>query len=219
MPDVTITLKGDLHFNERARNLLAAGLMCPGSSAPLDAMFRQWADFYADWSRRRFANLSRSGGGGEWPPLALSTLLSRRPFGKGQGKRKITDQRALMRAMARGAEAEGITDISTGAASILWDTGQLFGALSTGAQGNITERGGPSITFGIGGPAQHEARGSVRKAVTIGQLAAYHQEGGGHLPARPILVKPPEGDPIYRRMQRAGNAAVAKVLEQAKSES
>jgi len=92
----------------------------------------------------------------------------------------------------------------------------LFGTLTIGAEGNVSERAGPTISFGIGGSAKHQdSKGSVRHAVTLGQLAAYHQAGGGHLPQRQILVKPPDGAPVYRQMQRAGNDAVAKVLARA----
>ena len=245
MSNVRITVRGDLSLLPRFRDLVRRGLAGPGV-APFDAMFAQWSDFYATWSRWRFSRLSKGGGGGEWPPLALSTVLGRRPFAKGKSTKPISTARKNLRALARmvasgqkwdaGADAEfQAASGKRSAASILWDTGQLFTALNIGAAGNITQRRGPAMAFGITGSDMHEppkvdaagklrsarrkttARQAMHSAVTIGQLAAYHQAGGGHLPQRKILVSPPAGDAVYNRFNRAASSALDKALQMARA--
>jgi len=236
-----MTVQYDRDLFARFRDLLQRGIAGGGVPA-FEEMFNQWAGFYGAFVRKRFATLSRSGGGGEWPPLALSTIMGRRPFAKGASTKKISTARASLRATARAFATGGKWDeasdaqfaMHTGkrsAASILWDTGQLVGALNIGAAGNITRREGPSIAFGIGGgdehaaktqqeqPArQHGRRSAVRHMVTMGQLASYHQHGGGHLPKREILVTPPQGDPIYGRFKRAAVDAVKAAFAEAKTQ-
>jgi hypothetical protein len=110
-------------------------------------------------------------------------------------------------------------------ASILMDTGELFGALTVGAAGNISKRVGPSMAFGIGGPDLHGSYASIykregisSKATTIGKIAAYHQNGGtipGRPPKREIVVVPPKGDPIYKQFVAQWNIAAKQLMAEA----
>jgi hypothetical protein len=61
----------DLHV--RLRDQLASA-----TSGPIAEMLNQWATVYLAFARRRFVSLSRSGGSGDWPPLAPETVLRRR---------------------------------------------------------------------------------------------------------------------------------------------
>lgn len=219
MAECAISVRYDPEVFNRFNALKARGFSGPGLP-PVDTMFTQWADFYSNWSRRRYLTLARSGGGGEWPPLAMSTVLARRPFGKGLSKRNMSAKRRSMREIVRIVMRNGGTSQDVGA-SILLDTGQLLTALDIGATGNFVRRSGPSMEFGIGGSEQHQAPKSkkgVRHLATIGQIAAYHQNGGGHLPQRKILVRPPDGDPIYARMARAGAVCIKALWNMAVQE-
>ena len=89
---------------------------------------------------------------------------------------------------------------------ILRDTGMLFGALNMGAEGSVLRREGMSVTYGIGGPAEHGPRGHA----TIGQIANYHQHGGGRLPQRTILVPPPEN--IIQGMLSDARRAIMQIF-------
>ena len=78
--------------------------------------------------------------------------------------------------------------------AILRDTGLLFGALlpvfkdSPGALQKF-ESNELAVVVGYGGPARHSAGNKSGKA-TIADIASFHQNGGPHLPARPIIVSP-----------------------------
>ena len=245
-------------FNQRVQQ----GLQGAGTEPLVEVMFRQWLDFYSTWTKLRFNRLSRSGGGGEWPPLAASTLYARSRqavsrasahyavgntvkvnAGK-ENEREVTvtekmrdshmttarrsASKALQRifdarthgtglerlSQYRRMDARGMAQVAGGAA-ILVDTGALRTALDLTGEGNIHRRRGPTVEYGIGGGAEHKpaAGQTVREFVTIGQLAAYHQAGGGHLPQRRILVKPLYGDPIYARMARTAKDMLQKLWE------
>jgi len=140
----------------------------PGT--PFDDMFRQWGVRYLAFTRRRFNRLSRSGGGG-WPPLAASTIRSRR----GPTRRKARKGSAT-KTTARGS-AKNV--------SILRDTGTLFNALTIGMPGNLYRRFSGGIDVGFGGPSRHK-KGNA----TIRDIAEFHQKGAGNLPRREILVQP-----------------------------
>ena len=104
--EVTITIRGDLEAFRRCQRVIAGGLAAPGC-APFDTMFNQWADYFCTFTRRRFMINSR--GGGDWAPLAVNTILGRRPFAKGKAKAKINGRRQYMRAMVRAAGAASST--------------------------------------------------------------------------------------------------------------
>jgi hypothetical protein len=90
---------------------------------------RMWEARLKGFLQTRFAKQSR--GGGEWPPLAPSTIERRR---KGRG---------------------------TGSAAILRDTGLLFTALQPGtiAPGGLTKHGQLQLEVGYGGSAKHKSGG------------------------------------------------------------
>ncbi|HQU42143.1 MAG TPA: hypothetical protein PK867_05000 [Pirellulales bacterium] len=54
-----------------------------GGNGPIRAALKQWAAIYRGFLQERFDRLSKSGGGGEWAPLARSTIL-RRLAGRGK---------------------------------------------------------------------------------------------------------------------------------------
>ena len=94
-----------------------------------------------------------------------------------------------------------------GNVSILVDTGTLRNALTIGQAGNVTEQQGLTATYGIGGPAGHNS-----DRLTIGKLAAYHQNGGtipGRPPQREILVAPPEE--VMAKLRQHAATAIRKV--------
>lgn len=72
--------------------------------------------------------------------------------------------------------------------TILRDTGTLFAALApiwTAPAGSINEMIEDGVRVGFGGPSSHPSG-----LVTIAQIAAFHQAGGGNLPKREIIVQP-----------------------------
>ncbi len=142
---------------EHLEGQIRSGLSKNGSpSNPVRRAFRQWAFQYLVFTRRRFNTFSR--GGGDWRPLAPSTIKERR---KGRG---------------------------TGMPAILRNTGVLFNALELNATGNIVRYVQNGVQVGIGGPAVHPGG-----RLTIGQIAALHNDGGQkflHPPQRKILADP-----------------------------
>jgi len=187
---VKITLGGMAKF----RQALDAGLA--GASGPVDDMFKQWASRYLGYTRRRFAENSR--GGGDWPPLAPSTVLARayrqtRAYRRAHGGRvRATKEwwklpRWRTAKIGRGVMAQ-IVAISP---SILRDTGILFNALGEGAPGCLVRRRPNGIEVGIAGPAPHSTPNNKSRA-TIAQIAMYHDQGMGNYPRRRIIWPPDE---------------------------
>jgi hypothetical protein len=203
-------------------------------SGPVRTAIRQCGTIYMGAMRERFAANSR--GGGDWPALKPSTVLSRKYKGRASKKalgpqartaHLTDDQRKLFSRTQREAKkrltaqlrASGVKDaakraaalaraqayqavrraggsaltrrqvarnlIAAGNVAILRNTGVLFGALTVGAAGNVREDIRNGIRVGIGGPASHSGG-----KLTIGQLAAMHNNGEGRLPRRPIIVQP-----------------------------
>jgi hypothetical protein len=155
--------------------------------------------------RRRFNLFSR--GGGNWPPLALSTIRARRGAptkqqselrSRGKDRRGRDIALTVARDTRRGG---GIVDAGR-QAQILADTGVLRNALTLNQTGNVSARIKGGVRYAIGGGAMHGGkapRPSTRKrsvpagaitTTTIGQLAQWHDEGAGRLPQRKILVPP-----------------------------
>jgi len=96
-----------------------------------------------------------SRGGGNWPPLSPLTLARRR-----KGK--------------RGNKA-----------SILYDTGILFGALSIGTRGNFFKKIPYGVQVGFSKTTKHKGN-----STTIRDIAIIHDLGKGKMPKREILVEP-----------------------------
>ncbi len=138
---------------------VVATKMAPGSHPAIDAMCNQWGKRYEGFARRRFTRLSR--GGGEWPPLAPSTIKRRRA---GKGKKRSDLTRAV---------------------AILRDKGVLFSAMQIGTIGNQFHRIPMGVRYGFSRiPHSAGNRSSLQK------IAGYHQTGAGNLPRRTIVVAP-----------------------------
>lgn len=131
-----------------------------GGAGPIRNALRVWAAMYRGFAQERFKRASR--GGGEWPALKEATVKRRR-----RGRRKSKASRA----------------------SILWDTGTLVGALMPrfgGVPGQLQE----DIPFGVRVGYGRDLHPRTNGAVTVQDLAAWHQTGAGNLPAREIIVEP-----------------------------
>ena len=165
----------------------------------VEDMFTQWATRYSAFVRRRFNDFGR--GGGDWAPLALSTVRARKK-GKRNTSSKAGGARSQRSFVARDTK-RGLLVASPGAYQILRNTGSLFGALTIGARGNLTQRGPGTITFGIEG-------GSTGTGPTLGQIAKWHDQGAGRLPQRRILVPP--NQQTVRGMANDAKTAATKII-------
>lgn len=172
------------------------------SNAHVQRALRQWAARYRAFIRERFAEYSR--GGGDWAPLAPSTLARRRKGRQGTNRAGGT-VRMRKGGKLRDARGQFVTAVN---AAILRDTGTLFAALrptmaAPGAHERITEFG---VEVGFGGAAKHPG-GSA----TIADIASFHQFGTPRIPARPILVEPPED--VMEGMADDMDRALAKIAK------
>ena len=145
-------------------------------------IFAVWGKIYRSAMLLRFNIFAR--GGGNWPPLAESTIKGRR---KGKSKK------------------------NKGKVSILIDTGTLRNTLQPmfGYPGQVEEQLENGIRIGIGGNEIHD----TESGLTIGELAAIHHFGGskGKPPARTILVEPEEKTKLL--MIKALDIGVQKVMK------
>lgn len=195
--------------------------------APTDAMercFSQWAAMYRAWSQERFSTYSR--GGGDWPPLAESTIKARyRRLHRAKRNRAVEEYRLKTIEYYAGyrkkmpkynrwkvdrfwGKTGQIAKMIGAEMKILWDRlGTIFMALdpvryaeSGGADARIPN----GIRVGFGGPAMHPDG-----KTTIAQIAAYHNSGGGHLPQRKLLESPP--DSVTAEMAQALQTAMKRI--------
>lgn len=145
-------------------------------------MLESWAVIYRSAMQRRFSVYSR--GGGNWAPLAKSTLARRRkPKRRAKGKRK-----------------------SGRAASILFDTGGLFASLSPSLSiGGRQESSGHQIAIGFAPISRQGSRAN------LAEIAGFHQFGAParSLPRREILVLP--DDKTKAQMARVAERWMAAV--------
>lgn len=156
--------------------------------------WRQVTAIYEAFTKRRFNTFSR--GGGDWRPLALSTVKARRTGGKAKGGVDFGGGRSNGKRLGTGARSSLAIDtrkkdilVSAGGTfSILRDKGFLFNALTIGTPGNRITDIPNGIVYGFS-DAPHAGDGGP---ISIGRLAAAHHYGvpEHHLPARPILVYP-----------------------------
>lgn len=165
----------------------------------VEDMFTQWATRYSAAMRRRFNEQSR--GGGEWAPLTPATIRRRRKGKRGSRFTKERGAQSQRSFLAR--NRRGMLVASPAAYQILRDTGSLFGALTIGARGNLTQRGPGTITFGIEG-------GSTGTGPSLGQIAKWHNDGAGRNPVRRILVPP--NDQTLRGMGNDAKTAASKIV-------
>jgi len=158
---VVVDLKGLQAYEQAVRRGMQKG---PGHMA---VAFKRWGVRYRSFSQNRFNTLSKSGGGGIWPPLAEVTKRRRRKQRKGyRGKRRW---------------------------GLLRDTSLLFYALQakfTGAGGQWEQAIPGGIEVGYGGDAVHKDAGGKGGKATIADIAMFHQTGAGNLPVREIIVDP-----------------------------
>lgn len=155
----TIDLRG---FDKLEAQIKAGG----NGSQPLHAMYRAWAVRYFTYVQRRANRLGRNEGGGEWEPLALSTLRARARKARRSGTKR-----------GRRASAKTVR------ATIMQDTGRLVGALEPGAPGNEITVKDKSVVAAL--KQQGHSTG-----LTFAKLAEYHADGNSKLPARPLFVEP-----------------------------
>lgn len=161
------------------RGLQGSGVGQSVGELVLRRMLKQWGVRYIEFVRRRYMRLSRSNGGGEWPPLSPITIAKRR-----QGKRGTSRVRdPVTREFVRGA----------GTAAILVDTGSLIAALNIGAPGNLfrnMSNGRLRVGFA---PTRHPGKPGEASILTFAEIATIHnfgRRGTPRIPARPILVAP-----------------------------
>lgn len=157
-------------------------------SGPVRDMFEQIGARYLGFLRRRYVRNSR--GGGDWEPLAPSTIKQRR----GSKRRKTRSPRARTKTTTRGSATK---------VAILRDTGTLQRALTVGASGNdfTLMRNGIRVGFA---DVPHPNGDDV----TIAQLATIHDEGKG-VPERQILVEPDAA--TLHAMQRIVNTGLRRI--------
>lgn len=132
------------------------------ADGPVRAAMKQWAARYRGFLQERFVKFSR--GGGDWKPLAESTLARRR---KGRGSSRF----------------------AAGTVAILRDTGTLFASLDPvfrSAPGQLEKQDSFGVDVGFGGPQLHPSG----QGVTVADVASFHQTGGPRLPKREIVVDP-----------------------------
>lgn len=171
-----------------------------GQDPVIDTMLKQWAKRYEAFTRRRFNQYAR--GGGNWKPLALSTVKARR---KGSGS-----NRAVRSSLARDTQRGGRLVQAGGTVSILIDTGKMQTALSIGATGNLTQlRGRNTIRYGF---SNTKVPGSE---LTMQQLAGYHNQGGssGNNPPKRVILAQPD-NPTQDGMRRDLNRALNTIMKQ-----
>lgn len=155
---VSVDLKGLKQYNDRIHDQLQTGV-----DGPVSKCLRLWAVRYRSFAQLRFDQYSR--GGGDWAPLAASTMKRRR---QGKGPKKF---------------------------GILRDTGTLFAALAPtfiGSPGAIEALIPFGILCGYGGNQRYvDGHGKISHA-TIADIASFHNDGFiPRLPKRQIIVEPP----------------------------
>lgn len=129
-----------------------------GGNGPIHKAIHTACMIYMGFTRERYIEQSR--GGGDWPPLAPSTIASRRKGRNTQGAEAAETSAAIF-------QAQGVP---AGEASILIDTATLLGSLGSGQA--RTE----SVPAGV-------------RVGTVVEYAKYHQFGDG-VPKREIMVDP-----------------------------
>ena len=196
--EISITIKFDASGAERLAAFLGGG----DANGAMTGMLHQWGARYLAFTRRRFVQYSK--GGGDWAPLAPSTVRARRAGkvkrvdgvsvrGIGKAKTKASQVARVRRAVARrqlhSFTGAAIESAIMDSAAILRDTGVLLNALSPGTPENLLQPMPGELKVRCGVEALQHSPGSK---ATIQQIAGYHQAGGGRLPQRVIFALPDE---------------------------
>jgi hypothetical protein len=166
-------------------------------TGPMRDAYVQAAARYLTFIRRRFNELSRSGGSSEWPDLALSTKVARLRARKGS-RAKLKRMVKAIPTRRKLDKAVGSLELSGTRFSILRDTSVLFNSLTQGSPGNVSEPMDDGIRVG-----------------TIVNYATYHQNPTtpGRPPQRKILVPPDAA--TMEAIKRALRAGLTKALKAA----
>ena len=207
--NTSISVRVDLGSLPAATKLLG-GMNTVPPPPRIAQMFNQWGKRYEAFIRRRFNTFSR--GGGDWPPLAKSTVDRRRgpkqavrlrSIASGKRKAKVNEATFLARDTARGGK---LVQASRSYA-ILKDTGILFNSLTIGAFGNRLTPIAGGIQYGFTNASHGSKRG---KSISVGRLATIHHRGLGRNPVRTILVRP--DDATLGRMRNDASRAIRDIL-------
>lgn len=159
-----------------------AGVAVGTQDPDLAIAFKRVGARILGFERRRFLTLSRSGGTGEWPDLAVSTKVRRLTKTQtqrqkvNQGLQDARDKRALKGKAGKLTRLEYLNRIAKGRKlPILVDTAILFNSLSGGTPDSINDLLPDGIRLG-----------------TRVKYAKYHQdpETPGRPPRRRIIVAP-----------------------------
>jgi len=183
---VSVTVSVNLSKLHRFKGIVVEQLT--GGYGPINDALKLWGVRYRSWAQQRFNAFSK--GGGDWKPLADSTIAKRRR-GTKSNQQKLKEIWSARVALHK--KDSKTADVLGGQVSILRDTGLLFNALSpmfVGAPGALERRIKFGIRVGYGGPQKHTL--GVKGAATIADIASFHQKGHlPHLPKREIIVNPP----------------------------
>lgn len=187
-----------------------------GSHPAVDRMCKQWSVRYSSFARRRYDVYSR--GGGDWPPLALSTILRRR-LGAAHFRKGDTFQSLFHRRKGLKTRGQELRRVKGQLARELARTGDTVAAgaklkrlirLSQRAKylpsmqgiSILRDTGITFLALQIGAVGNMDIRipGGIRFGYaeaphagskrTIANIAGYHQAGGRYLPQRKIIVQP-----------------------------
>lgn len=186
MPNVTATVKVDLAPLGLYQATVNDELKGRKNGHVAKAI-KQWVAIYRSFAQERYDRASK--GDGTWPPLKPGTIRARR---KGKGSSKF----------------------KKGSVAILKNLGILFAALSptfTKKPGALEEDIPFGVRVGYGGPHGYPDAG----AVTIADIASFHQVGAGWLPKREIIVQPNAAATTI--MARVMDAALHKVVQDKKA--
>lgn len=176
MLNITVTLESS------GLDAITAGLaQSQGSSppGPIRDMYTQWGRRAQGFNEERFDRFSI--GGGDWAPLALSTIRARRKASVSAKAGKFNAKFGGSGAFGRGARSSLARDTQRGGhlvsagrtVSILKDTGTLRAALKIGAPGSTFELIPAGMTYGVAGNAPHPpkqgggASGAVSAAAAL----------------------------------------------------
>lgn len=178
------------------------GVEGPIGSGPFEDMRRQWAARYSAFASKRYSTFSR--GGGDWPPLALSTIRARRGPDQRRARAKAKESKRLSlgsaSSLARDTRSKAGREagplgrlVSAGGrrVAILVDTGLLKNAVAIGGAGNKITRTPRGLRYGFA--FTPHVTGKAKGHPTMSKIAAWHHFGLGHNPKREILVAPDAG--------------------------
>jgi len=185
--------KVTVNFSVPMKALASAGAAISGDAlrgAAFDDMRKQWLSKYITYVKRRFIANS-SGAGGDWAPLALSTVKARR---RGKGKDARRANRGNARTVVRNTRSTGVNagglETIAGKVSTLRDTNMMFRALDIGGAGNVTAKLPFGVAYGFSN-VTHSPR-AKGKPITLARLVSIHDAGNSRLPRRRILWEPNE---------------------------